>query len=251
MLRKIFHSMSLREYLIKSNSWLQVTIDQIWWDVHAKAIKKLSFSRKKFIIKYIHNRLPYNSRQNKYYSYKDSICKICRKETETQDHFLTCTGCSNSNKMRKDYLYNFKIQLENNRTTQEIQQLIYQNMSNCLNQCPIINVKTIAPDASVALIRANNQQMAIGWEQWFKGRLSREWGALKNFEIKSRITPIKHATSEKWAVDMILLTWNFIFDLWIQRNKYEHDETGNPILRKKDKLIEIIRGESKKKLQII
>lgn len=223
VLRNIFHSISLRENLLKSNVWSQTTIEQILWDVHAKAKKKLTFGREKFIIKYIHNRLPCNSRQHKYYQYKDLVCKICMSENETQQHFLPCTGCVLINKMRKEYLYKLRVLMENTRMTPVIQQSIYWNVNNWLYQIPIVDVQSISPDASNVLIRANTQLLSIGWENCLKGRMSREWGTLKFLEIKTKGTPTRYATLEKWAVEMILLTWNFLFETWLQRNKYEHD----------------------------
>jgi hypothetical protein len=54
----------------------------------------------------------------------------------------------------------------------------------------------------------------------------------------------KYATSTGWAKKIILLTWELIHQIWIERNNMEHDSAGCPETRRKEKLIEIIQGES-------
>jgi hypothetical protein len=56
----------------------------------------------------------------------------------------------------------------------------------------------------------------------------------------------KFATSTKWAKKIILLTWELIHHIWLERNNTEHDSAGCPKIRRKEKLIETIRGESEK-----
>jgi hypothetical protein len=46
IIRKIYHSMDIREYLIHSNQWNDKIIDQIWWKVHSKSLEKLKFGKK-------------------------------------------------------------------------------------------------------------------------------------------------------------------------------------------------------------
>jgi hypothetical protein len=230
---------------MKSNGWSNTTIDQIWWDVHAKALKKLSFGKKRFIIKFIHNRLPSNYRQNKYYSYKDPICQICKLEIETQQHIIRCKGCENINKLRKNYLGKLTVYLEQTMTSPATKQFLINNVYNSLNMQVNINAITIAPDASNAFMRVSNKQNDIGWDQWFKGRLTREWGTLRNHDLQNPMTQTRYTTAEKWAVDMIIATLEYVHGVWLQRNKYEHDLDGDPVLRRKEKLIETIRGEYK------
>jgi hypothetical protein len=47
-------------------------------------------------------------------------------------------------------------------------------------------------------------------------------------------------SSEKWGKDTIVKTWQFVLECWFTRNKFEHDNENNPVLRLKEKLIEHI-----------
>jgi hypothetical protein len=46
------------------------------------------------------------------------------------------------------------------------------------------------------------------------------------------------------AAAIIVATWEFIYEIWIVRNKIEHDKEGKPEIRKREKLVEIIVGKS-------
>jgi hypothetical protein len=104
---------------------------------------------------------------------------------------------------------------------------------------------SMIPDASKSLIKATMEQDVIGWDHWMKGWFTKEWATLVNYDIETTNSGIKFNSSEKWANDIIHLNWDFLFNMWIERNKIEHDSDGDPELRKKEKIIEIIQGESK------
>jgi hypothetical protein len=246
IMRRIYHSIDIRKYLETANKWKGDTIDTIWWSAHYKAINRLNFGKRRIIQKFIHNRLPTNQRQHKYYVYKDASCKMCHQTTETQSHILQCTGCDSRNLIRRQYKKNLQAMLTNTMTTTETHQLITQNIHNWFTGAIAIDAKEIAPVSSSTLLMVSKQQTQIGWNQWFKGRLSITWGTLRNFEIQNIETQTKYSTAEKWAVDIITLTWEFVYDMWVERNKGEYDEKGNPTNRLKEKIIEIVRGESKK-----
>jgi hypothetical protein len=107
-----------------------------------------------------------------------------------------------------------------------------------------VEALNIADDATTSLIQAEYEQNQIGWENWLKGRWSMIWATLINYDIANVDSGIKHNTSEKWANEILKLNWEFVFNIWLERNKSEHDERGNPKLRRKEKLIKKIQGES-------
>jgi hypothetical protein len=105
---------------------------------------------------------------------------------------------------------------------------------------------TIAPDASPVLRVAINEQNRLGWDQWFKGRISRNWGELylqNMINTDQTVTPV---IVERWGVKMIRMIFKFVLDSWQTRNDMEHGMDGDPIRTKKDKLIrQIMRQRDK------
>ena len=54
-----------------------------------------------------------------------------------------------------------------------------------------------------------------------------------------------HQTSERWATNIILLTWRFVLDSWSIRNNTEHGMDTDPLQVKKQKLINKIMWQKK------
>jgi hypothetical protein len=111
-------------------------------------------------------------------------------------------------------------------------------VSTYLENKKSLGINTLVPDATVALKNAHMEQMQIGWQHWIKGRISINWGTLQNYDIKTKDTGIRFDTAKKWAMELILLSWEFAHDCWLIRNNKEHDMDGDPETRKKVKLIE-------------
>jgi hypothetical protein len=244
ILRQNHLSVDLQEYLRESNGWSGLQTEHIWWAVHEASLEALSKKKRRFIQKFIHKKLPCNYRQQKYYNYKSSVCMNCKEDIETQDHIFRCKLCPKRNKLKAQYFKDLTILLENNRTNVSTSEMIKQNVKNWFNIKTVVDALTIAPDATNTLKMASTQQQEIGWDHWIKGRWSQEWATLQNYDINQNDSGKKYATSIAWAKEIILLTWDLIHQIWIERNNSEHDSAGCPEIRKKEKLIETIQGES-------
>jgi hypothetical protein len=136
--------------------------------------------------------------------------------------------------------------MNKHRINQATTQVICQNIGNYLQSKDDVKAREIAPDATRSLIKAADEQSALGWEQWFKGRWSNEWLNLINYDINTIDSGIKFNTSEKWANEMITAVWEYVYNNWHARNSIEHDKNGDPECRKKEKVIEHILGISEK-----
>jgi hypothetical protein len=135
--------------------------------------------------------------------------------------------------------------MEKYRINPTTTKIISHNIGTWLKSTKAVKTKMIAPDSTPTLEKASEEQNKIGWGNWLKGRISREWGTLVNYDIKNIDSGQKFNTSEKWATEVILLNWEFAQKCWEERNKIEHDIMGQPEERKKEKIIEIIVGEHK------
>jgi hypothetical protein len=237
--------MHLRYYLQQANNWKGNITDQIWWELHDSALKSMSHKKRLFIHKFIYNRLASNERQHKYHSYLSSISTKCNIEIKTQHHIFLCKSCPTREKLKNKYLLELNCIMKKHQTNTETKTIISTNFSEWLKNQNYIKATSIAPDASKTLIKATKDQKIIGWDNWIKGRWSKEWGTLQNYDVMSVDSGIKHNTAEKWANVLIILTWEFIHSMWLERNNCEHDMLGNLEIRKKEKLIEFIVGESR------
>jgi hypothetical protein len=169
---------------------------------------------------------------------------MCNTDVETNHHILTCDKCPIRNKIKYKYLSELGNVFDKNRIDPSTKTVITHNVQNWLNNKAAVALTSIEPNATKTLYKAATEQQQIGWDQWFKGRWSSEWATLINHDLQHTDAGIKHNSSTRFAKEVILLTWNYIYDVWTERNKCEHDEDGSPDLRRKEKLIETIQGIS-------
>ena len=89
-IRETSHSTIAKEFLQTKYKWSTQTINQINWEAHSNCIRKLSHSKKRFIRRFIHHRLPTGKMQ----FLNRSRCPHCDTmfDNDTHhDHFLTCS----------------------------------------------------------------------------------------------------------------------------------------------------------------
>jgi hypothetical protein len=101
------------------------------------------------------------------------------------------------------------------------------NISSCINEEPYNNIKDIAPNASKFFETTVQEQQKIGWEQVLKGRLSRKWGELYNYDIEQDKLKMTLKDAEQWGKKVIIVIWKFVTDMWRIRNDKEHNLDGN------------------------
>jgi hypothetical protein len=118
------------------------------------------------------------------------------------------------------------------RTNAAIQHLISHNMNSIMNERQPESILILIPDATPALIKANKEQQLIRWDQWFKGCLSQEWLTILSYNMEHNDSGIRNNTIDKWAKESVVTTWEFIHNIWMVRNKIEHNEEGKPEMRK-------------------
>ena len=126
--KKCYHSIHARQFLQQKYDWSDDIIDNIWWNVHAKSIKQVSFYDRIRIQKFIHNHVNTNHREHKYYSYKPDACKICKCSTETEDHILQCRT-HHHREIRKDWIKEIK-DLDTTMIPSDVRQAIVLGVSS-------------------------------------------------------------------------------------------------------------------------
>jgi hypothetical protein len=92
------------------------------------------------------------------------------------------------------------------------------------------------------LKEAYEEQEQLGWEHMVRGRWSIKWGEAYNCSKTDTEGNSVRTTAEKWGKDLIVLTWQLIWDIWTLRNEDVHGTTApesNKIAKNKliDKLV--------------
>jgi hypothetical protein len=239
-LRDTFHATRMHNYYQETYEWSDQTIEDIWWQVHGKAILQFTNGKRTSIQKFMHKRIACNKRENRYKPYRSEMCLQCKDIIECENHILQCEKCEIRKKGRNTYLKTLQdtmIKMGTNSTTIRV---IISYLRAWLNNAKMPNLEEIAPDASVHLKATVRSQSEIGWEHWFRGRISIKWGELYNNDIEHPPFPLFRPSAIRWGKQVIIDTWNFVLNSWQTRNEIEHDNTGDPTRRQKEKLCEQI-----------
>jgi hypothetical protein len=81
------------------------------------------------------------------------------------------------------------------------------------------------------LIKAIDQQTAIGWRQFMRGRISITWSEIINNHLEAN--EIKSITADQWGTKLVNINWMYIQQIWKARNKVVHGLTKEHQHKKK------------------
>jgi RNase H len=119
IMREAYTSIDLRNHLKISNNWSDNIMETLWWKPLGSAMSDRPSGEHRTLVKFLHNRLPCNRKQNRYYGYISPNCHMCTQTEENQDHILRCTGCQSRQERRNKYLIELQKYLEESRTNIE------------------------------------------------------------------------------------------------------------------------------------
>jgi ribonuclease HI len=237
LIRELYTSIKLKKHLKDSNQWSDQTLATIWWTPQSHVLENCRPGEQKTIIKFLHKRWACNKKENRYHGYISPFCKLCNDVIECQDHILQCQQCESRNQSRNTYLVDIRRYMESTHTDSTTIQVIITYLRNWLNGNPQPNIRTLAPEASFTLRRAVTEQNQIGWDHWFRGRLSVTWGVLYNHDLLVANHGMRNQTAESWARQLVEITWSFVLRNWTIRNELEDDTHGNADLNRRNRLI--------------
>jgi hypothetical protein len=180
-LQECFHWRQTRNYLKHSKKWQNNPVDKVWWLLHEKALVKFKSGDLTTTQKYLHDRLPNNYKNNKYYPYKPKDCSLC-KDNKPKDtiHKIRCTKFTEGTKIRSKFTTYMLSTLNNLRTNETTTPVLMHNIKACLQDKSPVTLEEIAHNALTSLIKAVEDQEEIGWSNFMKGRLTPMWGELGN-----------------------------------------------------------------------
>jgi hypothetical protein len=174
---------------------------------------------KNIFIKNLHTK----KRENMFYKYCSPFCYTCKITIECENHILQCTSCTTRKLLRKNYLLSLQSLLEHKGTNESTIRVIIANLSSWLNNNDYASLEELELEESGQTAKAANEQILIGWDQWFYGRISQSRGEI---DLSNGIT--SKQDPEKWGKDVITLTWEFVLDCWNIRKESEHCAQEDP-----------------------
>lgn len=233
-LRRAHDSQALREYMQQKYLWSDTTVEDIWWNGHDRAIRRLSHADRQTIQKFNFHHLPTLRRERFKNSDIPDHCPHCNlNEIETDDHILLCTSTLRMKaKLHWDKIVSEYLSREH--TPLVVKQAIMLGLHHWILCQPIPNIETRFSHLPQPIKAAYKAQTAIGWDHLIRGRCSSQWQPIIQHHLKTSPTPGSTTTSTNWVTGLILACWNGILSIWEVRNREYHghdDETQQAALK--------------------
>ena len=165
-------------HICRSNGWEMDTFHLVDWKAHHQAVMNSHLSPT-FLNKYLHNILPTGKVICKYQKYYNHCCPSCGEPFEDRFHLLTCQQ-TNRKKWSSNLLKAIRDFCSNTDVSREMTHFMVEGIYWELQDSPLENIQQY-PEYLQPLIESQNQ---IGWDQLFKGRLSRLLGNIHLKHLK-------------------------------------------------------------------
>jgi hypothetical protein len=229
-IRTAKHAPTMKDYLIRrsqeatgrDSTWDATTFDSIAWQPLGESLKKLSVGQRIQISKYMNDLLPTLRRQQTMNNTTDGRCFECQQLWEDTNHILRCP-CETRCTARQEAFIIFRQHLKKQHTPDIMATLICNSMTHWLDRSRIPPPTWTPPEEPIQtqLRHAFKSQSKIGWDQFFRGRITKDWKlAIQTFYNERQ--PGNSFTPDQWMRTTIDALWNFSLTLWRQRNAALH-----------------------------
>ena len=208
----------IKEYINDKNNWTN-EFELVDWVSHGISVRK-NYAMKHFLVKYIHDWLPLGWLVSKYAPHYPASCPSCECEVEDRHHMLRCPKrVSIRNKLRLTLQRFF----DHYPTDPVLKFLLLRSVKNSFNDV------TNTPSCEAKYNELIQNQTAIGWDQILLGRFAIEWKECAHRYIRSlpKDQRGKNKSGQAWVTQVSKILFNFIYEIWEERNKDRHgrDET--------------------------
>jgi hypothetical protein len=227
LVKSSLHDTPLKEYIIQRAKWNSGLFDKVNWAAHTAAFHQHSRLQRLSITKLVHGLYHTNSEAHKLYG-SPATCPCCLKHKETLSHVLICTANLPINN-RRQALASFQATLHSIKTPKKLTQVLLHGLSEFEQSQykpdfvfqPLFRGSILSEDCH--LVQAYQEQTALGWDQFLRGRISLKWNCafLAGSNIKCGTTN----EASRWAVKVIKALWTYSTALWKFRNSVVYGAT--------------------------
>lgn len=214
----------LRCFILEKTGWDENTFLMVDLESLGKALRNLTETEKIARVKYMHNWW-HHGRQQKLMGVmttsENGLCPLCLEEEETTDHILRCKsdqGKSNRSKAWRTLVTVLK--------EEKTAPLITCALNECVDSWTENRERAWRSEYtdthSQQVSKAVQAQATIGWDQFLRGRIAREWKSAQKKYLKETGSPAKY-TAESWGKktdksDLELRDRKEPSDLWRKRS---------------------------------
>ena len=210
------HTAPILAYYGTRFQWSKTTIKTIDWEMYSSAYKPFTRSRT-FFAKNGWKQLPVGRRLHRWSPSYDHRCPSCAQDDESDDHVYQCQH------------------IQRKQWQRELISSLHDTFGQFLDPDLIIIAKLgltsffdnsqpkfsdrFSSETQIQLYGLIDQQTAIGWDHFIRGKLSQEWGHAQ-YRYAKRYNLVD--ASKNWQIKLIRLLANASFKVWQIRNGGKH-----------------------------
>jgi hypothetical protein len=205
-------------------NWTQTIHENIWWDIHHKALLTYKPAARQILQKFHFNQWACNKHAHMIHEYRSPICEACGRIEETCDHIIQCDNPAQI-KIRTDFKESIETFFTNSKVSHEVALCLKEGILAWIENKKPKNINQLVPNASQTLKKAYINQLEIGWGHFIRGRVSIEWITIINYDLQNKTnTPPRKGirrfhSADPWGLALINIMWNMILTTWETRNK--------------------------------
>ena len=199
---------------------------------------KLEGTRATNVIKLVMN-WQNDNHQNELFYDKPGICPACETVLEDHLHFLCCKDPV-LYRLNTKAISKFHFELQKTRTAGVISGIFMASLQAL--RAGDEPMEPLWKDDEMGRLgkQAWQEQSAIGWSHWVRGRFSAKWSVMQEKYYRSHpdMRSIKTCTGKGWAVRMIKGLITMLLEMWAGRCACLHGHTvAEKRLKKKELLL--------------
>ena len=229
-IRASHHLQPLLTYYNQRFEWSQQTSETIDWQIFQVPFRRQCNKHHHFTHKFCMRKLPLGQRLHTLDPTYDPRCPTCHAPTETDDHFLQCPHDSRK-KYRQSLLSNLSHQVFPFMAP-TLADIAREGITRAISprQHP-----PIPPDQFPDHQQLLTEQHSIGWDNFLRGKLSKEWMRIQTaYELHQQTlraelgqpqpggTPRQPKTPSALFGKLLQTIWNAFHDLWLERCNDRH-----------------------------
>jgi hypothetical protein len=242
-LQSQLHDKLMRKYLIQREIWTYRQFEGIDWTSYGTAFKRMGRSRQTTITKACHNLCHTSMKHNQYYGDTRGCC-LCGNAQEDWIHVISCRVLdadlkrADSWEQVKKAMTIWKLPPDFWTTAQKGIQFYIDNPDKRklqeedeppITQAPAPFQHTLNNTRNL-LRQAYRAQSDVGWDNFMKGRIVRQWETYIAFSIRQKQIGIPE---KEWAAKLFNALWDHLHQIWTFMNGVLHQDNQGRMARYK------------------
>ena len=223
------HSDILQSYICDKNKWSNTVFQSVDWMGFNGFLSKLDNVRQTNVIKLVHNWINDGHQQDLFSNQLHfTECPADCGQIETHQHYISCYAPPMLTQNTKCVI-SLRKQWAKLRTAIPIARALKYIITCVISETEPLQrrLPASATPFDIMLFQAWQEQRLIGWQQLFKGRLSKKWALAQGLYYADN-PETKHVISfspSLWASKTVQILIDMALEMWGTRNKQLHGTT--------------------------